>query len=258
MTPDLYDKIIDQFDKHMRDPEKGQILPPFIADDPESLQEWKHLKIAVEAIRFGGLNAQVAAIREQLHSERASIQPTRRGKVHNLFFSAMKVAAAILLVVSLSGIGKYIFTTPSQVYEKYYTSYELGTTRGASARDKLEKAYREKNWSSVLHIYGITETKTSKTYFLAAMADLEQKNYPNAIEKFKTVIRNNGSLPNAYFQDESEYYLALSYLANNQTALAMSLLRQIKADPNHLFNKKVTGMSRVDMPILNAKEGSAR
>jgi hypothetical protein len=57
----------------------------------------------------------------------------------------------------------------------------------------------------------------------------------------------------AIFQDETEYYLAMSYLANSEAAQALPILEKIKADKNHLYNERVENISSIDLKVLDLK-----
>ena len=45
----------------------------------------------------------------------------------------------------------------------------------------LEKAYRNKDWTGVENIFTSQKEKTTKSWFLAGMAEMELKNYAAAI-----------------------------------------------------------------------------
>jgi len=82
---------------------------------------------------------------------------------------------------------------------------------------------------------------------------MELKKYNDAIVLFKSLMHSNATAEEPLFQDESEYYLAMSYLATGQAGLAMPFFDKIKSDPHHLFYKRVKEMSAPDMLILRAK-----
>jgi hypothetical protein len=282
MTPAKYELLVDHFDKSITDPENPGV--PLLlredaflsdhlslSDDLETNREWQILNLAFSAIRYHAISQEVQTVRIDLQSRTLGAIPIQRAPlsdsripgtafratttpiVRRLVTNSMKIAAILIFVISLAGMGKYIFTRPSGFYDKYYSSYELGTTRGDNSPDRLQQAYQAADWASVVNNFQSKTQKTATDYFLTAMACMEQKKYYNAIGLFKTLISSNSQLKEPYFQDEAEYYLAMSYLATNQTSLAISLFDKIKADPEHLFNKQVRRMSGIDMLILRAK-----
>ena len=94
----------------------------------------------------------------------------------------------------------------------------------------------------------------NKTVFLAAMAEMELKKYPDAIRHLNAIVDKNTTAAEAGFGDEAQYYLALCYLATGQSSQASALFNQIKANPAHLYNKKVRDMSFMDQQVLKYKQ----
>ena len=90
--------------------------------------------------------------------------------------------------------------------------------------------------------------------FLAGMADLELKRYNDAIEHFEQVIAVNAQSGSDYFQDEAQYYLAISWLAKDKVNEALPILEKIRADKNHLYHDKVEQMSFLDLRLVQYKE----
>jgi hypothetical protein len=266
MTPETYQHLIDQFDQSLAEP-TGQLAASTLPADLEAAQERQLLEVALDVIRYDALYQEVQKVRASLQAEHstpvqapASTIPlyTQRetapsAVVYRFFSNSMKVAAVLVFALCIAGLGKFIFTSPTRVYDQYFSSYAIGAARGSSEQSSLDEAYRAMDWAKVQQAFASTASKTGKDYFLTAMASMEQKNYPQAIGLLKTLLQINEQLKEPKFQDEAEYYLAMSYLANHEPARAIPILQKIKADPNHLFNKKVKDLSDVDMLILRAK-----
>lgn len=269
MTPEEYQKIIDYLDTSLSNgkiPDHGP-LP----GNPEAEQEWKTIRLALEAIRYNALTTQVRTVRTLYQAEQSAAAGTDTApeklaepvKIHQdrpvgiiirkMIFHSRKFAAAVIIVAGLSGLVKYVLTSPSGVYDKYYSPYELGITRGVSQSSRLEDAYRGGDWPFVVRTFASDSIKSNKDYFLTAMAYMQQKRYNESIGLFKTLMHVNERSKEPYYEDEAEYYLALSYLATDQTASALALFNKIAADPGHLFHRRVTDMSDVDMLILRTK-----
>ena len=174
--------------------------------------------------------------------------------VISIYRNVMKIAACILVLAGGAAVYKYATTSSAGIYEKYYSSYELTTSRGVTVADPIDQAYDSKNWSRVLSIFNTTKNKTTRSFFLAGMADLELKSYDAAVSEFTQVMAENMRSGADYFQDESEYYLAMSLLGQNRADQAMPLLQKIKANPNHLYHQKVAAMSFTDLHIAALKE----
>jgi tetratricopeptide (TPR) repeat protein len=176
------------------------------------------------------------------------------GLVRNLYRNVMRVAACAVLIAGGACIFKYVRLSSSSLYSEYYTAYELNTSRGAATSDVMEEAYAGKNWPAVLSNFSTGKGRSNKTDFLAGIADLELKKFDDAIAHFEQVIATNSQSGGDYFEDEAEYYLAISWLAKNKVNEAMPILEKIRADKSHLYHEKVKKMSFTDLRLVQYKE----
>jgi len=86
---------------------------------------------------------------------------------------------------------------------------------------------------------------------------MELSQFPQAIERFNTVLTSNAATGDNYFQDEAEYYLALAYIASKQPGEADVLLKRISASNNHVYQQKARNMLGLDWKIIRAQELSS-
>ncbi len=241
-----------------------------IAEDEDTAREWLYLQMAVDAVQDAGLREQVSMARKQWEELQTSAQdqPTSTdqgnaetgglaetgGVVRNLYRNMMRVAACAVLVAGGACIFKYVRLSSSSLYSEYYTSYELNTSRGSASQDAIEKAYTAKNWSGVLSLFSPGKDRSNKTDFLAGLADLELKKFDDAIAHFEQIIASNSHSGGDYFEDEAEYYLAISWLAKDKVNEAMPILEKIRANKSHLYHDKVEKMSFTDLRLVQYKE----
>ena len=227
-----------------------------IHDDKNIAKEWNTLLFAVDGIREAGLYEQVSAVRKQYEAQQSFAAKPAGGIVRSMSSrNALRAAACVFLLVGAASIYKYNTVNSGSVYNEYYSSFELNTSRSSETADAIEQAYRNKNWQEVISLSEVPVPRPIKTEFLSAMAHMELKKYDKAIESFKQVIATNSKSEDSYFQDEAEYYLAMSYLANSEEAEALTILEKIKADKNHLYNERVKNMSSIDLKVLDLKSG---
>jgi tetratricopeptide (TPR) repeat protein len=166
----------------------------------------------------------------------------------------MRAAAVILIITTGSAVFKYVSVSSGSLYERYYSGYSLNTSRGAGETDAITEAYNSKDWNTVRDLAAAARTRTNQTDFLAGMAALELKQYPDAISHFEQIIAVNTHAGTDYYQDEAEYYLAISWLAHKSVNEAMPLLEKIRADQHHKFHDKVEKMSFFDLRLAQYKE----
>ena len=224
-----------------------------IRQDPEAHEEWQYLQLAVKAIQYEGLYSEVAAVKEQYLTENQAKQIPAQKPVIRVLRITLRVAAAVLLLAGAFVVYTYFSTSSRGFYRNYYASFELPVSRGETGSDKLELAYRNKDWNEVIAFFETIPQKNNKHLFLAGMAKLELKQYNDAIEKFEQVIANNNQAGDNYFRDEAEYYLAMSFLAAGKAKQARPLLKKIRADVSHLFHEKASAMPAMELKMLEYK-----
>jgi len=225
-----------------------------IHNDKDIAKEWNSLLYAVDGIREAGLYEQVSAVRKQYEAQQSASKPAG-AIVRTMYRNAFRVAAVLFLFVGSATIYKYSSVNSGSVYNEYYSSFELNTSRSSTTEDPIEVAFRNKNWEEVISLSDVPRPRPIKAEFLSAMANMELKKYYKAIDEFKQIIAANEASGDNYFQDEAEYYLAMSYLANIDAAQALPILKKIKADKNHLYNETVNNMSSIDLKVLDVKSG---
>jgi len=244
--------LIDHLDKSLQGegtPEMEQL----ISDDPEAAREWSYLLLAVDAIQEAGLQQQVAAVKEEWKLQQSAAARPSGGIVRQISRNMAKVAAILVVVGGGAVFYKYVTISSGSLYDRYYSSFELNTSRGAGDADAMEKAYHAKDWNAVLSSFSKTK-RDNKTDFLAGMADLELKKYDDAIEHFEQVIAINTQAGSDYFLEEAQYYLAISWLAKDKVNEALPILEKIRANKDHLFHDKVAQMSFLDLRLVQYKE----
>ena len=247
--------LVNYLDRTLDESEMREI-EELINNDMEVRNQWQFMQLAVQAVEYASLNDQVAAVKDQfrtIHPLEVISEP-RKG-VRVMMRNVYKVAACLLFLVIAAAGYKYISTSATQVYKESFIPYTLGTSRGSNALNEIEQAYRNKNWKQVLTAFDNAAQKDNKTLFLAGMANMQLQQYAAAGKLFQQVLVHNAQAGDDYFQDEAQYYLAMSYLANNQTKEAITILQQIRTNKNHLYNRQASQISSADLRILAFKSG---
>jgi tetratricopeptide (TPR) repeat protein len=275
MTPEETRKLVDHLDEN-RTGRSSAGLEQLIDHDPEAAQEWYYLNLAVDAVRNTGLHEQVAMVKETLLQEQIAPgksgytepymavpanQPSRRttekpsgAVIRSIGKYSFRAAACILVVASSTVIYKYVTVSSSSLYDRYFGAYALNTSRGEGTEAPIVQAYNARNWKTVLSLADATGARDNQVEFLAGMADLQLNRCDDAITHFEQVIAANAQASTDYYQDEAEYYLAISWLACKKVNQAMPILEKIKADPHHQYHQKVAEMSFFDLRLAQYKE----
>lgn len=210
-----------------------------LSSDAAVQAEYESLLRARAAVKHYGLKQQIAGIHKEMMGE---MQPPVR-KINSRKVLRYTMAAAASLVLLIGGYLAYSFFTlsPGKIFSSHYETYELSITRNsANELTPAEKAYSEKKYSEVLRIHDTGEDKTAKGEFLCGAAALEVKDNGKAIKCFNEVLDINSQSGGAVFNDESEYYLALAYINNEEYDFALQLLQKIKGDKEHKYYSSVS------------------
>ena len=85
------------------------------------------------------------------------------------------------------------------------------------------------------------------------MADMELKNFPQAVSLFENILYPKFENADSSFREETEYYLSLAYLMNHQENKGIALLNKIKADTNHTYYPLASKLSSIDLKIIELK-----
>lgn len=203
-------------------------------------EELDSLRATREAIRIYGLQQKVAGIHAQMMNELQApvFNSNHSGKRIRY---VLAIAASLLLLVGAYWSYTYFTLTPDKVFSSAYQPYELTTTRdGNLSETEIEKAYREKNYTEVIRLHDNDTASSAKTEFLSGLASLALGDDTKAITCLNAVLEKNSISGKSIFNDEAEYYLALSYIKNKDYATALVLLKKIKNDPAHLYHEKVS------------------
>jgi tetratricopeptide (TPR) repeat protein len=265
MTPEQTRALVDHLDENLSGSSPDS-LERLIADNPEAAQEWYYLNLAIDAVKDHGLYEEVAAIRESWKLEETTDShyqaPTQQlppikvsGAIVRSFNRyGLRAAAIILVVMSSTILYKYLSISSASLYDQYYSGYAMNTARGSGSEQPIEQAFNAKDWNTVISLAATSKEKDNQTEFLAGMASLEEKRFDDAITHFEQIIAVNTHAGTDVYQDEAEYYLAISWLAVKKVNQAMPILEKIKADTHHQYHDKVAKMSFFDLRLAQYKE----
>jgi hypothetical protein len=255
MSVPTNETLIDYLDNQL-DAEAARQVESSLQADVATRESYNDLQFAVALIREAGLQQQVADARKEFQSG-AVVKPMqsteRTAIVRPMFSKIIRVAAMVIILAGAAAIYQYSATTSTGVYNDYYNSYELNTNRGLNNSGKLETAYRNKNWAAVNSLYEAMPDKGQKASFLAGMASLEQKQFETAGNRFKVVLSVNEGAKETLYQEEAEYYLALSYLGAGKGKEGAEILKGIRENKDHLFHEQALKIPSLDLRVLKIK-----
>jgi tetratricopeptide (TPR) repeat protein len=210
-----------------------------LANDPSLRDELENLQFAREAARRYGLKSKISDIHSEMMQEMKSNKPAR-GRVIKMFVqTSLRVAAVLVVLVGLSALYQYYTTSPEKLFNENYQPYAIHEMRG-EGNSRLEEKYRMGKMDSVILEFNSLSAPKPEEYILAGIAFLENNQPGKAIKILQELIQKNTDSKTEYFEDDAEYYLAMSYLKNREPEKALPILEKIQADPRHPYNSKLS------------------
>lgn len=209
-----------------------------IEADEAIREELENLRLAKEAMKSYGLKNKVSAIHTAMMSELKMDASPKTGVVRNLLWYSLRIAALAIFVTGSFILYQYFTASPQKLFSENFHAFNLRQTRGAAA-SPLQDAYKKENMQEVIQQFALLKDPQPEDYFLAGNAFLSTGQPLKAIENFADLQQKNKINNTHYFEEDAEYYLALSYIANSEPAKAIPLFKKINTDINHPYHQKV-------------------
>lgn len=172
-------------------------------------------------------------------------------------------AAAVLAGAVIVWLG-YDFSqlNARQLFQEQFAIHAFEYSRAKSASPQevssaIERFYMEGQYDSCIQLFErqlAVANGSAVNNFFVGNAYLHQKQPEKALLCFQQVLTINQYSPDRYYHDDSEYYLALSYLANDQLEEAAKQTRAIVQNPQHKRYVAAQQLLR-KIRLLELKEG---
>lgn len=240
-TPDMNELLVQYLDGELQGEEK-QNLEQQLAADAALQQQFDSLQLTRESVRYYGLKEKVTGIHQEMMKEMNAAPVKQIGGGRRTLRYALSIAASLLVLIGGYFAYQFFSLSSEKVYSANYQPYELNLTRGDNTTESsVNKAYRAGNYKEVVRIHATKEDTSAEAIFLSGAAAMQLNDNTKAIASFTELLEANKQVKIKLFNDEAEYYLALTYIHNRDYDYALDLLNKIKEDPAHTYNGKVTG-----------------
>jgi hypothetical protein len=243
--------LVDYLDEKLS-PEERSEIENMVQQDTGTASDLEYLKLAIETVRLNAINKKVIAVRRSLNTTINEQAPKSHVIVRQMYRTGLRIAAILVLLFGSAALYKYISVSNQSVYKNQFIPYELSNMRGSEDHNPEADAYRNKNWNLVIELYGNDKIKSNKSNFLAAMAELQLSHYTQAEILFQNVLDSESK--DSSFQEDAEYYCALTYLMDHRESKGIGMLNKIKADTSHRYYPLASGISGVDLKIIELKK----
>ena len=251
MKPLNNELLIDYLDGKLSPAETAE-LESVLKDDKDASGNLEYLKLALDTIHLNAIAGKVNAVRQSLKGVPVKQISERQGNVRTMYRTVMRIAVMVLFILGLTTVYKYSSVSNQSVYSSQFIPYDLSITRGGEDRDKEEEAYNNKNWSEVVAAFNVRDIRSNKSFFLAAIAEMQLQHYAEAENLFQHILAEN-SADNS-FREEAEYYCALTYLMNHEETKGIALIDKIKSDTSHRYYPLASKITGIDLEIIKLKK----
>lgn len=224
------------------DLEEGQLnaIKKSIEDNADVREELQQLSLAKDAIKSYGLKNKVSFIHKEMMEElKQNNTSNTGGVVRKMIQYTARIAAIVILVLGSVEAYQYLTLSSKKLFNETYTAFNLHESRG-QINSEIEDAFKNANMNMVIEQFNSAKIPDTKDYFFAGHAFLSQHQPAKAIDAFITLQQKNKTDNTHYFEEDIDYYLALSYLANNEPAKAIPLFEKIHSDKNNPYHQKVS------------------
>lgn len=161
---------------------------------------------------------------------------------------ASRVAAGVtILLLCVVGIRVATLSNDNlaQVEERLYVSESTRGEAEDATHQQMNLAYQKSDYAQCARLYEEKGLAAQPGHleedFLAGNAYLGLNKPAQAETCFRKVLTTNEQAEEKQFEEEAEYYLALSLLKQNKLAEAQTLFARIRQNPDHRYHSKVDG-----------------
>jgi tetratricopeptide (TPR) repeat protein len=215
-----------------------EMLKKSMQDDPALAEEMESLRLTKDAMKSYGVKNRIGSIHTEMMQERKGKIAKQPGILAKILPYSMRIAASILFLIGVSVLYQYYAASPEKLFDENFQAFELHQSRG-NAETALQEAYASGDMAATIKLYESLKDHTPENNFLAGNAYLSTHQPAKAIDVFLALQQQNKTGNSHYFEEDTEYYLALAYLLNHQPEQALPIFEKMNTDKNHAYHKKV-------------------
>jgi tetratricopeptide (TPR) repeat protein len=240
--------------------------------DSELAQAVEQARISRLAVRHYGLRNDLKAIHAQMMTRRQpsgtsassdtheTIDSRPQPRVLPLWKYGSRIAASLLLLVLAFATVRFA-TLSGENLSEGRALYTVETNRGAEADEikaQLRTAYAQGDYRRCVNLYEsqqpAADPAANEANLIAGNAYLSLNQPEKAGNCFQKILSANEQLPEKPFQEDAEYYLALSLLRAGRVSEAEALFAEIRQNPSHAYHSQVSWWFYQQLQWLKWKE----
>jgi tetratricopeptide (TPR) repeat protein len=164
---------------------------------------------------------------------------------------AIAVLSGVLLLALLWNIIYFFRLSPDSIFDKLYVPFTLTTTNAASpaAKQSIPEFYASGNYVAVALQSKKQKQLSYQEQLLTGLAYMHRSEYTKAIKWLEPLSKNFKSP----YRQQAEYYLALTYLKNEDYDRSIEKLEHIFYTPSHPYQAYISENIISDIKMLKWK-----
>lgn len=253
MLDERYIELIDDYLDGVLSQEETDKLKAELKENQELKDLFALVQLTRESIRLSGQKEIV----QRVHKEFINNSDTEKNKGKVVSFKItpwwLGIAASLTLLILFGNFWFKAQTTT--LFDENYIAYNLPTMRSAGdMENKITTLYKNGDYKEIIGIVDLNSEDT-QLLFLAGMSHFELENYGESAQFLKKVqqLNEKRTNENAFFQDESDYYLFLAYLKTGNLKEADHYLSKIISQSNHTYHGMIGQLDNLKFEILKLK-----
>jgi tetratricopeptide (TPR) repeat protein len=211
-----------------------------ITADKNLSAELESLRLTRAAVKTYGLKKSIASVHTEMMKELNHQTATPVIRMKKILQYGLRIAAVLILIAGSTLMYQYFTATPGKLFNNNFEAYQLSEVRGNANNNLLETAYKNGRLKEVIALFKQLPDPHPQDYFLQANAALRLHDAAAAIASFEKLQQINKTNNTNFYEEDTEYFLGLAYLDNNQPAMALLFFEKIRADKGHPYHNKIS------------------
>lgn len=237
-------------------PEEKSLFEQEVETDSTLKERLDLLQFTVNGIKLKGYKDSIKQVHQDFLQNRLENKkftpidaPKLENKERSLYFWG-KAAAAVSLLVLFGFLFYLLRIDGPSLYEGKYISYEVAAERGFSEQESiLESLFINGEFRQMFQVSAERDEDqlSARELLLLGNAALELDSASASLPYFQKLDENNTKSGNDTFQDEVDFFLALTYLKLEEYQDAYGRIDKIRADDRHKYKDNFSAMDQLSI-----------
>ncbi|MFD2201360.1 hypothetical protein [Shivajiella indica] len=254
MLDDRYIALIDDYLDGILSQEENEKIEAELKENHELQDLLALLKLTRESIRMSGQKQMIQEIHQNFIEESESIENKEKTIRFKISPWWLGIAASLALLILIGNF--WVNTQTDSYFERNYVAYNLPTMRSLESQEnEIVNLYKTAEFEKITKIITLN-SEDSEALFLSGLSHFELGNYRESAQFLKKVQNLNETKTSEarLFQDESDYYLFLTFLKTEDYMEAENYYSRITSQKNHTYHTMIDLQDKVRFSILKLKK----